>query len=410
MRYRLPWWILLVLLSSCSLLQKLGRPSHELVSGEGEPPAQLVTAIPFQEFTGGVLVLKAKIDGIPDSLNFILDTGSGGISLDSSTCADHGIKVDSSDRFIRGIGGVRRLFFVYDRRLELPGLSIDSLNFHISNYAFISSVYGVKIDGIIGYSFLKDYIVQVNYDSLKLFVFRPGRYVYERNGQLLRPVIRNIPIVDGGLTNEVALQSKLYFDMGAGLCLMLSNRFADDSCLFCTPKQRRHKFIKTEAQGLIGKIEMTQTVLQKYTLGRYSFKKVPTYLFNDVSNVTNYPMLGGLVGNDLLRRFNVTLNYPQNEIYLSPNKMFNDPFDYSYTGLVMYFIDGHVVITDIIKDSPAEKAGFQDGDVILAINGNFSNNIQQYREQLKATGAKVSVIIMRDAQVMQMKLSIKSIL
>lgn len=410
MRYRISLWILLMSLTSCGLMQKLRHGNQAIVSGKHEAPARLLTVIPFTEFTGGVLALKGTINDLPDSLNFILDTGSGGISLDSATCAELGIQVTPSGQYIRGIGGVRRLFYAKNNSLSLPGLTIDSMDFHISNYTFISSVYGVKIDGIIGYSFFKRYIVQVNYDSMKLYVYTPGRFEYEKNGELLRPSIQNIPVIPSFIDNQRAVNTHMYFDMGAGLCMMLSNRFANDSCLFCKPRQRRHKFIRTEAQGLIGKIEMIQTVVQQLKIGKYTFRKVPAYLFDDVSNVTNYPALGGLVGNDLLRRFNVTLNYPKDEIYLSPNKTFHDPFDYSYTGLVMYFIDGHVVITDIIKDSPADKAGFKEGDVIVAVNNNFSNNIQVFREQLKATGSRVKVIIMRDGDLIEKKLSIKSIL
>lgn len=408
--HRFLWLFLLVVASSCSLWQKLNTRDTRLVSGKGEPPASLIAQVPFTEFTGGVLILKGRINNSPDTLNFILDTGSGGISLDSATCADLDLKIDSSNKFIRGIGGVRRLLYAHNNTLHLRGITLDSLDFHISDYAFISSVYGVKIDGIIGYSFFKNYIVKVNYDSMRLFVFSPGRYEYEKNGELFHPHIRNIPVISSRLKNKIEVNTRYYFDMGAGLCLMLSNRFADDSCLFCKPRQRRHKFIKSEAQGLIGKIEMIQTVVQELKIGKYRFRKVPTYLFDDVSNVTNYPSLGGLIGNDLLRRFNVTLNYPQNEIFISPNKSFSEPFDYSYTGLVMYFISGRIVITDITKGSPADNAGLKPDDVILAVNNNFSNNIQVYRELLKATGNKINVIILRDGQLKSIKLSIKSIL
>lgn len=410
MKCQLLLGISLLLLSSCSIFQKMGGRHGKLISGETESPAQLITSFPFRELTGGVLLLEAAVDGVPDSLNFIFDTGSGGISLDSATCAYYDIEVDSSDRFIRGIGGIRRVFFAYDKTLSLPGLKIDSLDFHISDYGFISSVYGLNVDGIIGYSFMKDYIIQVNYDSMRMYVYTPGRYEYEGKGDLLRPAIGNIPIIPGNIDNKLTTRSHLYFDMGAGLCLMLSNRYVNDSCLFCSRRQRRHKFIETEAQGFMGKINMTQTVIQRYRIGKYHFRKVPAYLFDDVSNVTNYPLLAGLVGNDLLRRFNVTLNYPRNEIYLSPNKFFNEPFDYAYTGIVMYYIDGHIVITDVLKGSPAEKAGFQEGDIIVAVNNSFNNDIQEYRQQLKATGSRVKVIINRGGTVMQLKLSIKSIL
>jgi hypothetical protein len=388
----------------------LDRVPPGLVSDPNGPPAELIAGIPFRQFTGGVLVISGKVNNSPDSLNFILDTGSGGISLDSLTCVELGLAVTPSDQFIRGIGGVKRLFYAANNSLQLPGLTVDSLNFHISDYGFISSVYGVPIDGIIGYSFLKQYIVQVNYDSMKLFVYTPGRYVYEPGGSMLNPFINNIPVIPAGLRNQDPYSTRYYFDMGAGLCLMLSNRFVTDSCLFCGPRQRKHKFIQTEAQGLTGKISMTQTVVQGLKVGPYYFRKVPTYLFDDVSNVTAYPSLGGLIGNDLLRRFNVTLNYPQKQIYLKPNKHFSEPFDYSYTGLVMYFIDGRVLVTEVMHGSPAEKAGFEPGDIIVAVNRDFSNNIQRFRELLKATGTKVQIIINRDGELKEMRLPIKSIL
>src|SRR5438552_2230835 len=41
------------------------------------PAAKLITSFPFTVFTGGVILIRACVDDYPDSLNFILDTGSG---------------------------------------------------------------------------------------------------------------------------------------------------------------------------------------------------------------------------------------------------------------------------------------------------------------------------------------------
>src|SRR5690606_31180997 len=102
--------------------------------------------------------------------------------------------------------------------------------------------------------------------------------------------------------------------------------------------------------------------------GPYRFKKVPVFLFDDEHNVTSYPVLGGLIGNDLLRRFNLILNYEKREIHLTPNSHFHDPFDYSYTGLGIYYYNGIIEISDVIKDSPGDKAGLEAGDIIVSIN------------------------------------------
>src|SRR5688500_16471436 len=113
-------------------------------------PSRFLTRFPFSQVTGGVVMLQARLGSYPDSLNVILDTGSGGISLDSTTVAYFDIKPMPSERTIRGIGGIRNVSFVYNQQLHLPRLTIDSLNFHVNDYDLLTQVYGERIDGIIG--------------------------------------------------------------------------------------------------------------------------------------------------------------------------------------------------------------------------------------------------------------------
>src|SRR5687768_1215072 len=77
------------------------------------PPAKLVTRFPFRLLTGGIITVKARLSSHPDTLTFILDTGSGGISLDSATANYLKLETRLSDRTIRGIAGVRRVYFAY---------------------------------------------------------------------------------------------------------------------------------------------------------------------------------------------------------------------------------------------------------------------------------------------------------
>jgi hypothetical protein len=140
------------------------------------------------------MVIQAMFADLPDTLNFILDTGSGGISLDSSTCVEFGIMVTPSDTSITGIGGVRKVGFAFDKTLRLPGLNIEHLNFHINDYDVLSSVYGEKVDGIIGYSFFSRYIVKIDFDSSIIEVHSPGKTSYPKGGTMLHPAFTNLPI------------------------------------------------------------------------------------------------------------------------------------------------------------------------------------------------------------------------
>jgi C-terminal processing protease CtpA/Prc len=60
--------------------------------------------------------------------------------------------------------------------------------------------------------------------------------------------------------------------------------------------------------------------------------------------------------------------------------------------------------------SPAEKAGLKLDDVIVAVNNNFSNNIQAYKNILQNIGEKVIVIVKRNGALVQLTLHVKSIL
>ena len=362
--------------------------------------ATLITTFPFIQYSGGVMVVKAKLNGIKDSLNFILDTGSGGISLDSATCANLKIKITPSDTVITGMGDSHKVSFAFNQTLYFDGLTVNNLNFHVNDYDILSSVYGQKIDCIIGYSFYKRYIVKVNFDSSTIQVFSPGEMQYPREGTLLNPLFTTLPIVNLTIKDKRKINFNYYFDTGAGLCFLLSDRFANDSSVLLA----KRKPVYTQAQGMGGKLQMRLTVTKMVEVGRYRFRNVPTYLYSDDYNVTSYPVVGGLLGNDLLRRFNLIINYPKRQIHLSPNSHFADPFDYTYIGMATYYVDGKVLVDDVIPNSPADKAGILKDDIIISINNNFSNNIMQYKDILQSVLEKIKLIVRRKGELIQLSL------
>ncbi len=370
------------------------------------PAAKHLTYIPFTMLTGGVIILRATVDNSPDSLNFVLDSGSGGISLDSATCEYLQIKKEKSNVMIKGIAGIKAVEYAYNHTLKVQGLSVENLDFHISDYDILTSVYGIKIDGIIGYSFLHRYIVVINYEKNKIEVLSKGAYKYPHGGYVLHPQFSTLPVQPVSLKEKHDVISNFYFDTGAGLCFLMSDQFAKDSSIFSAKK----KLYPTLAQGLGGKANMDITTIKEVKVGPYRFRNVPAYLFNDPYNATSYPQVSGLIGNDLMRRFTVVLNYGKREIFIKPNFFFRDSFDYSYTGLGIYMVDRKITILDIMKGSPADKAGLQIGDVIIGVNKDFTNNIQAYKTALQSAKTTQNLLISREnTGVFSVALKVKSI-
>lgn len=379
--------------------------AQEILSPRSE--AQFQTRMPFKQYSGGVMVVQALLNDIPDTLSFILDTGSGGISLDSGTCSRYGILPQPSDTMVTGMGTTRKARFIYKQRLRFAGgLEEKDLDFHINNYELLTSVYGEQIDGIIGYSFLRRHILKINFDSLFIDVFSPGEIRYPKQGSLLRPAFTSLPIQSLYIRDRRKIHFNFYFDTGAGLCFLMSETFAKDSSVL----KANRKIIRTQAEGMGGKLQMQLTVVKMLQVGQYKFRNVPTYIFQDDYNVTSYPFVGGLLGNDLLRRFNLILNYPQREIHLLPNTHYSEPFDYAYTGMATYFFNGRIYIEDVIPGSPAEKAGIKSGDVLVGVGANFSNNIMQYKTMLQNTNEKISMVILRNGELLQRYIKPDSIL
>lgn len=371
-----------------------------------QPPSREITKFPFTQLTGGIVILHATLGNNKDTLNFVLDTGSSGISLDSTTVDYLGLKPIPTERTIRGIAGIRKVSFLYNEKLNFPNLTVDSLNFHINDYSILTAVYGERIDGIIGYSLLNRYIFKIDYDSMTIGFWTKGTIRYPRGGYLLKPTINMLVSQQMKVRDESTISTRFLYDMGAGLCVLLSKDFVADSNFL---DKRKKRWVK-EGEGLGGKIDMELLVLKEIRLGPYRFRKVPVYIFDDENNVTSYPYMGGLLGNDIMRRFNVIINYERGDIYITPNKHFTDAFDYSYSGLELYLIDGIILAGDVAKGSPAEAAGLKEGDQVLAVNKNFSQNLNQYKIALQVPNERIKIIIRRDGEIKEIDFKVKSIL
>jgi len=370
-----------------------------------EPVSKYLTRVHFTQLTGGVILLQGQFGDFPDTMNFILDTGSGGISLDSTMAATLKLKPTPSDKTIRGIAGIRLVSFLNDEKLKLGSLTIDSLDFHINDYNILTAVYGERIDGIIGYSVLKRFIFKIDYDSSRIDIYSKGTFKYPKGGYMFRPLIATLPIQTARVKDDKTIQTRFLYDIGAGLCMMLSEDFIEDSMLL----NKKRKLYYKEAEGLGGKIDMQMTVIKELKFGPYRFRNVPVYIFKDEFNVTSYPFLGGIIGNDILRRFNCILNYDKRDFYLTPNSHFFDAFDYSYSGIELYFMNGQIVVGDVAANSPAERSGLHEGDIVISINNVFNQSLTQLKTALQNANERIKIIVRREGELKVFEFKVRSI-
>ena len=91
--------------------------------------------------------------------------------------------------------------------------------------------------------------------------------------------------------------------------------------------------------------------------------------------------------------------------------LYRRALDFEFLGIEegMHLFE-HAPLSDLMKGSPAEKAGFKVDDIIVAINTNFSNNVQQYKNMLQNTGETFRILINREGELKIISLKVKSIL
>ena len=99
----------------------------------------------------------------------------------------------------------------------------------------------------------------------------------QRAGYFFKPIISTLPIQPVRVRDSKTIQSRFLYDIGAGLCMMLSTDFIEDSMLL----YKKRKFFTKEAEGLGGRINMQMTVIKEVKIGPYRFRNVPVYIFKD---------------------------------------------------------------------------------------------------------------------------------
>jgi C-terminal processing protease CtpA/Prc len=122
------------------------------------------------------------------------------------------------------------------------------------------------------------------------------------------------------------------------------------------------------------------------------------------------------LGSEVLRRFNVVLNLPNNETYLSPNNCFGKPFNYNMSGIevITPVPDARTYIVSRVRtNSAAEAAGIRTGDELLSINGVSISAFDLdgiYSSLLGREGKKIKLRFMRDTEIIEVTFRLEKII
>jgi len=123
--------------------------------------------------------------------------------------------------------------------------------------------------------------------------------------------------------------------------------------------------------GLSGAIYGYRGKSRRFELGSLYFNEIVTsfqdLLFEELEENVKV-IRNGIIGNTLLARFTVIIDYTREKLFLKPKRKYNKGFDFDKSGITLFAVgsdlDQYYVVA-VIQDSPADLAGIKPGDLII---------------------------------------------
>jgi len=240
----------------------------------------------------------------------------------------------------------------------------------------ISHMLGIPVHGLIGFNLFKDYIVEIDYPNEQITLHKPEYYKYrDRKKDIILPLHLegNKPYVRTSIvTNDMKeVPVKLLVDTGASDAIWLSEKSDDRIDL---PENHIETFL---GKGLSGDVFGAKGRLDAIWVGPLILPKPIVSFPNSelIDQLISTNDRNGTIGAEILRRFNVTIDYRNSRLTMRPTHRVKDDFNYNMSGMeVINPIPGMPIftITNIRDNSPAYFAGLKENDQILSLN--FSNH------------------------------------
>jgi hypothetical protein len=405
--------------------------------------------LPF-EMANNLIIIPVEVNNV--KLKFLLDTGVEKSVLFSMDETDS-LQFRSVRKIkITGLGGGEpidalqsnentiKIKNLIDKNHEIYVILDQKINF--------SSQLGIVVHGIIGFEFFKNFIVDINYQNRKIFVYKkiedyPQKKIIKYGEVPLKfdfykPYVNTISTI-----NNTDFETKMLIDTGSSDAMWI---LKNDKITL--PKKHFYDLL---GHGFNGDIFGNRSRIEKFKIGQNEFID-PTTAFPDSLSINPEITLdkrSGSIGAEMLKKFNVIFDYKNSKMYLKPNSEFKKPFNYNMSGLEIqhngvqwvqedsnlktklnfetanlvetefktikykYTLKPVFEITYVRPNSPAELAGIQKGDKIIRIDGDdvYKFSLSEVNQLLQTEeGKNIRIVIERHFEEFKFSFKLKKIL
>ncbi len=366
-----------------------------------------IATIPFIE--EGLVFIKVKVNDHDKSLHFVFDTGASAAVLDAGIAKDLGIS-SSYSSYVQGASGSENYKIATEQKIVVGSLELMT-NLVLVDLQALNNRSDIPVDGIIGYDILSQFVTEFDFEKDEILLYKNTTDINHITDFKKYKMTLNGPIpqveLNVTLKNGKQLKGNFLFDSGANLTILFNTPFAKKHKL----SDKINKTYSYKSQGLTstsGNIGGTVTAIDLFD---FSFGEIPISLSQATAGVTSSSGYAGILGADIINRFNMVLDYGNRRFYFKSNAAFHNPFDYPLTGFSLEKKEDIIIISQISEKSDAYGNGVRPGDQVKAINGQSYITLEAYRTILKKEGQSVILqLVSPDGQTKEITIELKRLI
>ncbi len=331
-----------------------------------------VATIPF-ELANRHIILKAQVDN-SRPLSFVLDTGDQFSIINLDRAKELGLKLQGEVRVGGAGSSVSTGAYVRDSLFTLPGFPGFSQPLTLAlPIGKMARRLGQDFDGILGSEFIKQFVLELDYQARVIKLHDREKFTYSGPGESI-PIKLNSaghPIIEAEVApiGSTPATGKFVLDIGSGGALVLYSPFVAARNLL-GPNLKTIKAIGVGGAG--GEVNARIGRVTELKIGRFRINSPLTLFAEDKAGAFADPALVGNIGQQIVGKFRLFLDYGHNRIIFEPNDSFAESFDRAFGGLALV-AEGKDYrtfrISDVLENSPGTEAGLQKDDIITAIDG-----------------------------------------
>lgn len=314
-------------------------------------------------------LIKVRINNEEKPVYFIFDTGSEITGINKRYSKSINLSFDSTS-IVEGTGAANEYRLSSKNKITISeNVVLNNERLTEIDMGMRSETYsGHSIEGIIGAAITSKYSLEMDFDSSRI-ILRP------LGSQVPQDYTSSIPFTHTGdyfprinasitLNNGDTISGPVYFDSGAQMGFLLNSRFAYENSVL----SNSGTYLERKSFG-IGDVGYNYVVRTQGMC--IDTMDIPPFVM-DISlsqrGVSAEKGSMGLLGMEIIKRFNFVLDFSKNKLYYRANNNAQKVPWFPVGGLILRQQNGSIYI-DGFALGPSEEEDIQIGDEITFVNG-----------------------------------------